>query len=51
MTIMEKRQLLASMALAMKDLSEDEKSGKIVKTENGYDWIADNGEVIISMRV
>ena len=49
MTIFERRQLEARMALAMDDLSKDE-GGEVVKTDNGYDWIADNGEVIISMR-
>ena len=49
MSIIERRQLEARMALAMRDLSEGE-PGEVVKTDNGYDWIADDGEIIISMR-
>lgn len=49
MTTIDIRQFEARMALAMEDLSKDE-GGEVVKTDNGYDWIADDGEVIISMQ-
>lgn len=50
MDIIKRRQLEARMALAMADLAEG-KTDEVVKTEDGYDWIDTNGEVIVSMKI
>lgn len=49
MDIIRRRQLEARMALAMKELKEDY-PGEIVKTEDGYDWLDKDGEIVISMK-
>ena len=48
MDMIRRRQLEARIALAMHDLAEG-KSDEIVKTENGYDWVDKDGDVIVSM--
>ena len=49
MDIIRKRQLEARIALAMEDLANNN-SGEVVKVDDGYDWIDNNGEIIVSMR-
>lgn len=50
MDIIRRRQLMAKMALAMEDLTEG-RNDEVVKTENRYDWVDKNGDVIVSMIV